>query len=112
MLRPGPHERLRPGAVPGRGYAGAVLRTTLATLAVVAAAALVVGVTSAATPAPAPAAPSLLKPATLKAKAPDDVQAYRDFVLDVAKSVGAAAKDTSASESAAIQKIDAALATP
>jgi hypothetical protein len=29
----------------------------------------------------------------------------------VAKSVGAAAKDTSASESAAIQKIDAALAT-
>jgi hypothetical protein len=49
---------------------------------------------------------------TLKAKAPDDAQAYRDFVLDVAKSVGAAAKDTSASESAAIQKIDAALATP
>ncbi len=49
---------------------------------------------------------------TLKAKAPDDAQAYRDFVLEVAKSVGEAAKDTSASESDAIKKIDAALATP
>jgi hypothetical protein len=49
---------------------------------------------------------------TLKAKAPEDAQAYRDFVLDVAKSVGEAAKGTSASESDAIQKIDAALATP
>ena len=48
---------------------------------------------------------------TLKAKAPDDAQAYRDFVLNVAKSVGEAAKGTSASESDAIQKIDAALAT-
>ena len=49
---------------------------------------------------------------TLKAKAPDDAQAYRHFVLDAAKSVGESAKETSASESAAIQKIDAALATP
>ena len=49
---------------------------------------------------------------TLKAKAPDDAQAYRDFVMDVAKSVGEAAKSTNASESDAIQKIEAALATP
>jgi hypothetical protein len=48
---------------------------------------------------------------TLKAKAPDDAQAYRDFVLEVAKSAGAAAKDTSASEGDAIKKIEAALAT-
>ena len=48
---------------------------------------------------------------TLKVKAPDDAQAYRDFVLEVAKSVAAAAKDTSTSESDAIQKIEAALAT-
>jgi hypothetical protein len=48
---------------------------------------------------------------TLKAKAPDDAQAYRDFVLEVAKSVGEAAKGTTSSESDAIQKIDAALST-
>ena len=48
---------------------------------------------------------------TLKAKAPGDAQAYRDFVLDVAKSVGEAAKGTTTSETDAIQKIDAALAT-
>jgi hypothetical protein len=48
---------------------------------------------------------------TLKAKAPDDAQAYRDFVLNVAKSVAEAVKGTAASESDAIQKIDAALAT-
>jgi len=48
---------------------------------------------------------------TLKAKAPDDAQAYRDFVLNVAKSVGDAVKGTAASESDAIQKIDAALAS-
>ena len=49
---------------------------------------------------------------TLRAKAPDDAQAYHDFVMDVAKSVGEAAKGTNASESDAIQKIEAALATP
>ena len=49
---------------------------------------------------------------TLQAKAPDDAQAYRDFVLDVAKSVAEAAKDTCATEGDAIKKIDAALATP
>jgi hypothetical protein len=48
---------------------------------------------------------------TLKAKAPDDAQAYRDFVLNVAKSVGEAVKGTATTESDAIQKIDAALAT-
>jgi hypothetical protein len=49
--------------------------------------------------------------ATLKAKAPGDAQAYRDFVMEVAKSVAEAAKGTGASETDAIQKIDAALAT-
>ena len=49
--------------------------------------------------------------ATLKAKAPDAAQAYRDFVMEVAKSVAEAAKGTGASETDAIQKIDAALAT-
>jgi hypothetical protein len=48
---------------------------------------------------------------TLKAKAPDDAHAYRDFVLNVAKSVGEAAKGTTASENDAIQKIEPALAT-
>src|SRR6476646_10725318 len=48
---------------------------------------------------------------TLKAKAPDDAQVYRDFVLNVAKSVGEAVKGTATSESDAIQKIDAALAS-
>ena len=47
---------------------------------------------------------------TLKTKSPGDVQAYRDFVLNVAKAVGEAAKGTGASETDAIQKIDAALA--
>lgn len=48
---------------------------------------------------------------TLTAKSPGDAQAYRDFVLDVAKSVGDAVKGTSASESDAITKIESALAT-
>jgi hypothetical protein len=46
----------------------------------------------------------------LKAKSPDDAQAYRDFVLNVAKSVGAAVKGTTASETDAIAKIEGALA--
>jgi hypothetical protein len=46
---------------------------------------------------------------TLQAKAPDEVQAYRDFVLGVAQSVAAAAKDVGATETAAIEKIRAAL---
>jgi hypothetical protein len=48
---------------------------------------------------------------TLQTKAPDELQAYRDFVLDVAQSVAAAAKDVDAAESGAIDKIKAALGT-
>lgn len=46
---------------------------------------------------------------TLQAKAPGDVQAYRDFVLDVAQSVAAAADDVGASETDAIEKIKTGL---
>ena len=46
---------------------------------------------------------------TLQAKAPDETQAYKDFVLDVAQSVAAAAKDVGAEETAAIEQIRAAL---
>lgn len=45
----------------------------------------------------------------LKEKAPDDSDAYRQFVLEVAKSVADAAKGTSAAESAEIEKIRGAL---
>jgi hypothetical protein len=48
---------------------------------------------------------------TLQAKAPDDVEAYRNFVLEVAQSVAAAAKDVGASETGAIDQIKAALQT-
>lgn len=48
---------------------------------------------------------------TLGAKSPGDAQAYRDFVLNVAKSVAEAAKGTNAAESDAITKIEGALAT-
>ena len=46
---------------------------------------------------------------TLAAKAPDDAQAYREFVLDVAQSVAAAVDETATAESDAIDKIKAAL---
>lgn len=46
----------------------------------------------------------------LQAKAPDEVQAYRDFVLGVAQSVAAAAGDVAAAETASIEKIRGALA--
>ncbi len=46
---------------------------------------------------------------TLQAKAPDEVQAYRDFVLQVAQSVAAAADDVGASETDALEKIKAEL---
>lgn len=46
----------------------------------------------------------------LKAKSPDDAQAYRELVLDVAKSVGEAVKGISGSETDAIAKIERALA--
>jgi hypothetical protein len=45
----------------------------------------------------------------LQAKSPDDAQAYRDFVLDVTRSVAEAAKETAAAESDAIEKVEAAL---
>jgi hypothetical protein len=48
---------------------------------------------------------------TLQAKAPDEVDAYRNLVLEVAQSVAAAAKDVGASETGAIEKIKAALQT-
>jgi hypothetical protein len=46
---------------------------------------------------------------TLRAKAPDEVDAYSDVVLGVAQSVAAAAGDVAAAETAAIEKIRAAL---
>ena len=45
----------------------------------------------------------------LQAKAPDDVDAYRSFVLDLARSVAAAAPGGDQAESGAIAKIEAAL---
>jgi hypothetical protein len=47
--------------------------------------------------------------ATLEAKAPADAGAYRQFVLDVAESVAEAASGVEAGETAAIDKIKAAL---
>ncbi|MDX6399715.1 MAG: hypothetical protein QOF27_321 [Gaiellaceae bacterium] len=47
---------------------------------------------------------------TLKEKAPDEADAYKQFVLEVAQSVAEAAKGTSAAESAEIEKIRGALA--
>lgn len=47
--------------------------------------------------------------ATLQAKAPEEVPAYREFVLDVAQSVAEAGKGVAPSESDAIAKITAAL---
>jgi hypothetical protein len=48
---------------------------------------------------------------SLQVKAPDEAQAYSDFVLDVAQSVAEAAKDVGATESGAVDKIKAALQT-
>jgi hypothetical protein len=48
---------------------------------------------------------------TVHAKAPDEAQAYSDFVLDVAQSVAVAAKDVGATESGALDKIKGALQT-
>jgi hypothetical protein len=47
--------------------------------------------------------------ATLREKAPDEVDAYRSLVLGVAESVGAAAKGVGASEREAIDRIRGAL---
>jgi len=48
--------------------------------------------------------------ATLQAKAPDEWEAYKPFVLEVAESVAKAAGGGEAAESAAIEKIRAAVA--
>jgi hypothetical protein len=47
--------------------------------------------------------------AILREKAPDDLEAYRSFVLDVAESVAEAAKGVGVGEAGAIEKIRAAL---
>jgi hypothetical protein len=47
---------------------------------------------------------------TLQAKAPDEVEAYKSFVLEVAEAVGKAAKGGEAAEAATLEKIRAALA--
>ena len=46
----------------------------------------------------------------LMEKAPEDADAYKQFVLEVAQSLAQAAKGTSAAESAEIEKIRSALA--
>jgi hypothetical protein len=45
----------------------------------------------------------------VRAKAPDELDAYRSFVLDVAESVAEAAKGVGAGEAGAIEKIRTAL---
>jgi hypothetical protein len=45
----------------------------------------------------------------LRLKAPDDLEAYRSFVLDVAQSVAEAAKGVGAGEAGAVEKIRATL---
>ena len=47
--------------------------------------------------------------ATLEAKAPDEVDAYKTFVVEVAEAVGKAAGGGDAAEAAAVEKIRAAL---
>jgi hypothetical protein len=48
---------------------------------------------------------------TLRAKAPDEADAYRDFVLGVAESAAQAAKDVGAAESDAIEKLRGAFSS-
>jgi hypothetical protein len=48
--------------------------------------------------------------AALRAKAPEEADAYRQFVLNVAESVGGAAGGGEAAESGALEKIRSALA--
>ena len=47
---------------------------------------------------------------TLQAKAPDEVEAYKSFVIELAEAVGKAAGGGEAAEAATIEKIHAALA--
>jgi hypothetical protein len=48
--------------------------------------------------------------ATLRAKAPDEVENYRAFVLELAEAVGRAAKGGDEAEAAALERVKAALA--
>ena len=48
--------------------------------------------------------------ATLRSKAPDEVESYRAFVLELAAAVGRAAKGGDQAEAAAIERIKTALA--
>jgi hypothetical protein len=48
--------------------------------------------------------------ATLRSKAPDDVDSYRAFVLELAETVSKAAKGGDEAEAAAIERVKAALA--
>ena len=48
--------------------------------------------------------------ATLRAKAPDELESYRAFVLELAESVGKAAGGGDEAEAAAIEKLKTALA--
>ncbi len=48
--------------------------------------------------------------ATLEAKAPDEVEAYKSYVLEVAEAVGKAAGGGEQAEAAAVEKIRAVLA--
>jgi hypothetical protein len=50
--------------------------------------------------------------ATLESKAPDEVEAYKSFVLDVAQSVAEAAGGGSEAERAVVEKIRSALGGP
>jgi hypothetical protein len=50
--------------------------------------------------------------ATLEVKAPSEVDAYRDFVIDVAESVAGAGEGGATGESAALEKIRSALREP
>jgi hypothetical protein len=50
--------------------------------------------------------------ATLESKAPDEVEAYKSFVLDVAQSVAEAAEGGSEAERAVVEKIRSALGGP
>ena len=45
--------------------------------------------------------------ATLEAKAPDEVEAYKSFVLELAEAVGKAAGGGDEAEAAAVEKISA-----
>jgi len=50
--------------------------------------------------------------ATLESKTPDEVEAYKSFVLDVAQSVAEAAEGGSDAERAVVEKIRSALGGP